>query len=71
MTIKEATRMLEDYHFAKFLNRFIWDDVCGSNLEIEKTKCFAISIEKTFVWNVFFVTKQKLPSIPRQIIFEK
>lgn len=38
-TIKDATRMLEEYRFAEltgFLYRFVWDDVCSSYLEIKK-----------------------------------
>ncbi|MCF0216031.1 MAG: valine--tRNA ligase [Fibrobacteraceae bacterium] len=38
-TIKDATRMLEDYKFAEltgFLYHFVWDDVCSSYLEIKK-----------------------------------
>ncbi len=38
-TIKDATRMLEEYHFAElagYLYRFVWDDVCSSYLEIKK-----------------------------------
>ncbi|WP_288786681.1 valine--tRNA ligase [uncultured Fibrobacter sp.] len=38
-TIKDASRMLEEYHFAElagFLYRFVWDDVCSSYLEIKK-----------------------------------
>lgn len=38
-TIKDATRMLEEYRFAElagFLYRFVWDNVCSSYLEIKK-----------------------------------
>ncbi|MBP5350558.1 MAG: valine--tRNA ligase [Fibrobacterales bacterium] len=38
-TVKDATRMLEEYRFAEFagfLYRFVWDDVCSSYLEIKK-----------------------------------
>jgi len=38
-TIKDATKMLEEYRFAEltqFLYRFVWDDVCSSYLEIKK-----------------------------------
>lgn len=38
-TIKDATRMLEEYRFAELaglLYRFVWDNVCSSYLEIKK-----------------------------------
>ena len=38
-TIKDATRMLEEYRFAEltgFLYHFVWDNVCSQYLEIKK-----------------------------------
>lgn len=39
-TLRDATRMLEEYRFAEltgFLYRFVWDDVCSQYLELKKS----------------------------------